>query len=83
MKHNITDLTGHLFEQLERLNEVSVDSESLEKEIGRAKAVSGIAETVIKAGELALDAQKFIHDDRLDADRRLPKLLGDSDNETS
>lgn len=77
MRNTLTDLNNHLFEQLERLGDS--EEETLEVEIDRSKAVSTIAKNIIDNGRLALEAERFI-DDRIDAERRLPRMLtGDSD----
>lgn len=73
-KNTLSDLSNHLFAQLERLNDEDTIGETLEEEIERAKAVSSIAKSVIDNGKLALEAEKFM-DDRMDADRKIPKLL--------
>lgn len=79
MQNTLYDLNNHLFAQLERLNDEGIEGDELKEEINRAKAVSGIADTVIKNGQLVLDAKKFT-DDHLDADNQLPKMLeGESD----
>lgn len=58
MKNKLTDLNNHLFEQLERLNDEDLTGENLEIEMNRAKAVAGIAQTIINNGDLMLKAQK-------------------------
>jgi len=73
-KNTLSDLSNHLFAQLERLNDEDTTGETLEEEIERAKAISSIAKSVIDNGKLALEAEKFM-DDRMDADRKIPKLL--------
>jgi len=45
-RNKLSDLNDHLFEQLERLSDEDLTEEQLEKEIKRAKAVSGIAKTL-------------------------------------
>ena len=51
-------LNNHLFEQLERLNDEDLKGEELEREMSRAKALAGIAQTIINNGDLMLKAQK-------------------------
>lgn len=74
MRNTLADLNNHLFAQLERLNDEDVDGDKLQEEIGRAKAVSDVASKIIQNGTLVLEGQKFI-DDRMDANRKLPKML--------
>lgn len=58
MKNKLTDLNNHLFEQLERLNDEDLKRDELEKEICRARAMAGVAQTIINNGDLMLKAQK-------------------------
>lgn len=58
MKNKLTDLNNHLFEQLERLNDEDLKGENLEIEMNRAKAIAGVAQTIINNGDLILKAQK-------------------------
>jgi cytidylate kinase len=53
VKNKLTDLHNHLFEQLERLADDDLD---LDKEIKRAKAMCGVAATIIANGRLAKEA---------------------------
>lgn len=79
-RNTLVDLQNHLFEQLERLNDDSIEGESLKEEIDRSKAVSSISKTIIDNGRLVLEAQKFA-DDRIDADSDLPRMLGGGKND--
>lgn len=74
MKNTLGDLNNHLFEQLERLNDVNLKDDRLKEEISRAKAISDIATKIISNGELVLEAQKFA-DDKWNADAEVPKML--------
>ncbi|MBE7361277.1 hypothetical protein INS20_00790 [Staphylococcus haemolyticus] len=76
MKNTLSDLNNHLFEQLERLNDEDLTGEDLQQELQRSKAVSSIAQNIINNGSLVLQAQKF-RDEKLDANSKLPKLLGE------
>lgn len=58
MKNKLIDLNDHLFEQLERLNDEDLKGEELETEMNRAKAIAGVAQTIINNGDLMLKAQK-------------------------
>ena len=62
MKNTITDLNNYLFETLERLLDDSMDEETMQREITRSKAVTAVAETVIRNGELALNTMKHMND---------------------
>ena len=56
MKNKLTDLNNYLFEQLERINDDSLNEEDLNKEIKKAETITTIAETIIKNGELQFKA---------------------------
>ena len=56
MKNTIEDLNNHLFEQLERLNDDSLNEEQLDAEVKRSKAMVNISMTLIKSGELTVKA---------------------------
>ena len=74
MKNTLSDLNNHLFAQLERLSDEELQGEELAQEIGRSRAVMGVATSIIKNGELVLEGQKFMNN-RMDADIKLPKML--------
>ncbi len=73
MKNKLIDLNDHLFAQLERLSDEDLCGEKLDEEIGRAKAVGGIAVHIIGNAKLALDAQIAINDGII---KNAPKMLG-------
>ena len=75
MKNKIIDLNDHLFEQLERLNDESLSSEELEREIQRGKAITDVAKTIIANGALALQAKKHL-DEYGQGDKVSVPLLG-------
>lgn len=60
MKNTLTDLNNYLFEQLERLQDDSLDGQGLEKEIQRSEAVQKVAKTIIENGALSLQAKKHL-----------------------
>lgn len=73
-RQNLGDLNGYLFEQLERLNEPDMSETELKQEIERSKAVAGIAEQVVNAGNLALRAQKAFENNKI-IDAKIPDML--------
>jgi hypothetical protein len=58
-KNKMSDLNDHLFLQLERLNDETIEAAQMEVEFKKAKAVSGIAAQIIKSNALTLQAAKF------------------------
>jgi len=73
MKNKLTDLNDHLFAQLERLGDESLDAEKLENEINRSKAISGVADRVIHNASLVLKAQVSLSDGEI---RSMPAMIG-------
>lgn len=53
-KSNIERLNDLLFQRLENLNDVNLTGSDLEEEIDRAKAVSMVAEKIIKNNETVI-----------------------------
>ena len=61
MNNNLTDLNNYLFEELERLNddETLDQDNNLEKELKRAKAITGISTSIVNNAKLVLDVKKY------------------------
>lgn len=72
VKNTFNDLSNHLFEQLEKLNDAEDDE--LATEIERSKAVANIADKIIDLGNMAINAEKIKY--QCGADIKLPRLLG-------
>ncbi len=62
MKNTLTDLNNYLFETLERLMDDDSTEEQIQKEIMRSQAVTAVAETIIRNGELALKTIKHLNE---------------------
>lgn len=62
MNNKLTDLNNYLFEQLERLNDDSLDEGQLDKEIKRANAVTQIATNIVKNADVMLKGAKYLSD---------------------
>lgn len=77
MKNKLMDLNNHLFETLERLNDEDLKGDDLITEMERAKAVSGIAQTIINNGELMFKAQKHYNEYNI----KQPSILSITDGE--
>lgn len=77
MENNLGSLNNYLFEALERLTDDEMDDEQLKREIARSQAISHVAETVIKSGELALKAVVTKEEFGLEGSKtqELPKML--------
>ncbi len=74
MKNTLGDLNNHLFAQLERLGDEDLSTEELEREINRSDAITKVATQIINNGALVLKA-KQAHEDRFNADAKMPKML--------
>ena len=75
-RNTLADLNNHLFDQLERLMDDEVSPEQMEKEITRSKAVTSVAEAIIRNGELEFKVMQHLNEYR--SDGRLapvPKML--------
>lgn len=75
MKNKLTDLNNHLFAQLERLSDETLDAEGLAKEIERSRAITGVSKQLVQIGQLALDAEKFKQEYAPTSFVRLPEML--------
>lgn len=76
--NTMVDLNDHLFAELERLGDESLEGEALEREIGRAKAVAEISRAAIENANTVLRACEF-EDRKMDASLGLPRMLGGAD----
>lgn len=74
MKNTLGDLNNHLFAQLERLNDEELAGDKLFEEIGRAKAVTGIASQIIANGNLVLNSIRT-KGDYLQDNKALPEIF--------
>ena len=74
MKNRLSDLTNHLFEQMERLNDEDLSGEGLDRELERAKGMGLIASQIIQAGELAYKTMRHL-DECGRGETKVPELL--------
>ena len=58
-KNTLSDLNNHLFAQLERLSDESINQDDLNKEIERSKAINVIAKNIIDNAKTSLEGAKF------------------------
>lgn len=75
MNNKLIDLNNHLFAEMERLGDEDLKGEDLDKEIERAKAITGVASQIIANGALALKAEQFKSDVISAKDACVPKFL--------
>ncbi|MCG5734967.1 hypothetical protein PCM10_07545 [Staphylococcus aureus] len=73
-KNTLVDLNNYLFAQLERLNDEEIKGDELQEELQRAKVISDVARSIVKNGNLILQAHKF-KDESLDLNNQLPEML--------
>jgi hypothetical protein len=73
MKNTLTDLNNHLFAQMERLSEESLNADKLAFEAERSKSLTIIARTIVDNARLVLDAQTRIND--IPERKELPAIL--------
>lgn len=75
-KNTLNDLNNHLFEQLEKLMDDDVSDEKMKKEISRAHAVTALAETIVRNGELAFKVMQHLNEYRNDGELApIPEML--------
>jgi len=55
LKTKITDLREHLFAQLERLGDETLDQDGIKREVERGKAIQGVAGTIIDSARVEVD----------------------------
>jgi len=72
--NTLEDLNNHLFSQLDRLDDESLQGEKLTEEIDRAKAIGVIAKNITDNAKVVIEAEKF-RDSKWDADAEVPKML--------
>ena len=74
MKNTLGDLNLHLFAQLERLSDESLQGDSLKEEMDRAKSIAIISSQIIQTNNLVLKAYKT-KQDSMSCDFEIPKML--------
>lgn len=79
VRNTSLDLNNHLFEQLERLNDDSLQSEKLETEINRSKAMVDVSKQIIDNSRITLEAQKLKAE--YTGNLNIPTMIETNDNE--
>ncbi len=59
MKTGISDLTAHLFAQLERMSNADLNADQLEQEVKRTDAIVDLADRITSNADLQLKAAKL------------------------
>ena len=73
-QNKLSNLNNLLFEQLERINDDDLPPEEFDKEMSRAKAMTGLAAQIVASGTLQLKALTFA-DEKINADSKVPLQL--------
>lgn len=60
MKNKLNDLNDHLFRQLERLSDETLNQEGLEKEVQRTSSIISVSEQIINNAQIALNAAELV-----------------------
>lgn len=76
-KRKVIDLNDHLFALIERLGNEKLRGDALKEEIARSSAVCGVADRVIKSGDLMLRA-RIAADNTVMGDKILPAIMGEN-----
>ena len=76
MNNSLTDLNNYLFEELERLNddETLDQDNNLDKELKRAKAITGISTSIVNNAKLVLDVKKYADELGITNEKEVLKL---------
>jgi len=75
MRNKMIDLHNHLFAELERLGDESLDVEKLQSEIQRAKAITSVSSQIIQNAALALKAEQAKAELLSSKEFSVPKML--------
>lgn len=59
MKNRMSDLTNHLFAQIERLGEEDLDLDAIDRETRRAEALVRVADRIVDVQRLNLSAARL------------------------
>ena len=71
----LVDLNNHLFSQIERLSDDSLEGEKLKREIDRANSLAKVASQIISNGNLALKVKILQDEKRIFQDGNVPVML--------
>ena len=74
MRNTLGDLNLHLFSQLERLSDESLEGDKLKEEMERAKSIAIISSQIIQTNNLVLKAY-ITKQESMSCDFEIPKML--------
>lgn len=74
MKNKLADLNDHLFAQLERLSDETLEPQKIELEIKRGEAIAGVADQIIRNAALQVTAAKLVADHGAKVLHHLPMI---------
>lgn len=74
MKNKLSDLNNHLFAQLERLSDESLDADRIEAEVKRTDAIVSVADQITANANLQLKAAKLFADHGAQILPHLPQI---------
>lgn len=60
MKNKLSDLTNHLYAQIERLSDERLSAEEIDKECKRGEAISKLAGNVIAVANVSVNALRLV-----------------------
>lgn len=83
MKGKLSNLSDHLFAQLERLNNTSLSAEEVAREVERTEAMVELSDQILKVSNVRLSAAKLYaeHGDKVLG--YLPQIGPDTPDEKS
>ena len=79
MKNKLADLNNHLFAQLERLADDTLDPEAVEREVKRTDAIVDLSDQVLRIADTSLKAAKLYAEHGASVLPHLPQIGKDAE----
>lgn len=76
MKNRLSDLTDHLFAQIERLSDEELTPEQIEAEMKRGTAIVSVADQIIRNADLQLRVARLLAEEGQTFTNILPQIGG-------
>lgn len=73
MKNTLNDLNNILFEQIERINDDSLQGEELNEQLKKSREINNIAVTLVQSGSLLLRTMQYREE--MGEETKSPSLL--------